>query len=145
MTREERNIYGNTVKILAVIKAAYPEFNRDVDHAVAIRIWHSALIEYTYEACDEAVAKHIRTSRFAPKISDIIAIVKELDDPYGFKKYPVDEWQCSSWINFSTIFNIPLKQWQVELISRYPNLQRRLRELPPPLLQLPPLELEVAT
>jgi len=118
--------------LLAVLKTAYPEFNKELvddEHKNALRLWYKMLEGYTYKNCSEAVAQHIQKCKFAPKISEIIDIVKDIDDAYGFKKYGLgDEWQCRSWINLSENLGIPLMPWQVEIINKHPHLRSRLPE-----------------
>jgi len=128
---------AETRQLMAVIKTAYPEFNRDLldaEHKAARNLWHTMLEPHSYELCNAAIAKHIQQCKFAPKISEIIDIVKEkeaADDPYGFKRYPIDdEWQCRSWINLSENLGIPLKPWQIEIINRYSHLRQRILTSP---------------
>jgi len=67
---------------LAVIKAAYHEFCRDMDgderDAVA-KLWHDCLGKYSYETYGKAIKYHICNCKFAPKISEIIAEIHRID------------------------------------------------------------------
>lgn len=60
---------SETVRILAVIAAAYPDKFK-VDET-KVNLWHSLLKDLTYEICNIAVQKHILESPFVPAISDI--------------------------------------------------------------------------
>jgi len=123
-----------TRKLLAVIKTAYPEFNKELqyaEHKSALKLWHKMLAPYNYDECDTALALHIKKCKFAPKISEIHDIVKVTDDPFSFKKGDDgDEWQCRSWVNISENLGIPLEQWQIVLINRHSHLRQRLMETP---------------
>ena len=81
------------VKLMAVIKIAYPEFNRENDDTVSAKLWYSMLEPYSYEMCDSALLKHIETCKFAPKISEIIERVKTSSPalPESFINYPTME------------------------------------------------------
>lgn len=67
MTREE------TSKILAVIQAAYPNYNPP-NKTVVVNIWHMMLGDFTYEQVAAAVYAFIRTNKkgFAPSIGEIV-------------------------------------------------------------------------
>lgn len=71
MTRNE------TLKILAVIKTAYPEFIRDGDENATVALWQKMLEAHTYEECNKAVTKHIQTCKFAPKISEMLELLRK--------------------------------------------------------------------
>ncbi|MEK5378028.1 replicative helicase loader/inhibitor [Paenibacillus sp. FSL P2-0173] len=57
-----------TASFLAVIKTAYPYFEITVP---VTKLWHQMLADIPYEVAKERLGKHIRTSKFAPTISDI--------------------------------------------------------------------------
>jgi beta-phosphoglucomutase-like phosphatase (HAD superfamily) len=52
-----------------VIKTAYPFFEISVP---VTKLWHQMLQDMDYEVAKERLGNHIRTSRFAPAISDIV-------------------------------------------------------------------------
>lgn len=58
-----------TASFLAVIKTAYPFFEISVP---VTRLWHQMLQDMDYEIAKERLGYHIRSSRFAPAISDIV-------------------------------------------------------------------------
>ena len=65
-----------TATLMAVIKTAYPEFNRGVDERVAIELWQTMLEPYSYQACNAAIKQHIQECKFAPKIAEIVERIK---------------------------------------------------------------------
>lgn len=69
MTKEE------TIKIMAILKAAYPTYYKDQtqeEALVSVGVWQATLIEYDYKAVSEAVKQLIKTMKFAPSIAEII-------------------------------------------------------------------------
>jgi len=73
-----------TLKLMAVIKTAYSEFNKTLteeEDEVAENLWHRMLEPYSYESCNNAISQHIRECKFAPKISEIVDRVKSTIDP----------------------------------------------------------------
>ena len=76
--------HGETLKIMAILKAAYPDYYRgmklkDADSIVAL--WAEMLAPYPYEACAAAVKKLIAESPYVPKISDIVGRVESALKP----------------------------------------------------------------
>lgn len=67
MTREE------TIKILMVIQAAYPNY-KPPDKTVTVNLWFEMFSEYSCQQVSNAVMAYIKTSKsgFAPSIGDII-------------------------------------------------------------------------
>jgi hypothetical protein len=64
-----------TTMLMALIKAAYPEFYKDAsdtDNNAAVAIWHKMLKRYDSETCTKALMSHIERNKYAPKISEII-------------------------------------------------------------------------
>ncbi|MFK4167665.1 replicative helicase loader/inhibitor [Paenibacillus lautus] len=58
-----------TANFLAMIKTAYPFF--EVTEA-GVRLWHTMLIDLDYKTAQKRLANHIRSSKFAPTISEIV-------------------------------------------------------------------------
>jgi hypothetical protein len=81
-----------TIKLMAVIKTAYPEFSRDVDHDACVNLWQKMLDPYDYQLCEAALCKHIMTNKFAPKVSEIIDLVEEIDPHAKFGKPTLAEY-----------------------------------------------------
>lgn len=76
MTRED------TMKILATIQAAYPNYKPN-DKTAALNTWWTLLQEYPYEQVSLALKAYIQTdiSGFAPAIGQVIATINRLHVP----------------------------------------------------------------
>ena len=78
---------------LAVIKAAYHEFCRDMDieetDAVA-KLWHDCLGRYNYELYSKAIKYHICNEKFAPRISEVIGHMHRINPD---SKFTLEEHQ----------------------------------------------------
>lgn len=59
---------SETAKLLAVISAAYPNFQADESRA---KVWAQMLADVDYRVADIAVWRHIATSKFPPSIAEI--------------------------------------------------------------------------
>ena len=64
MTREE------TIKILAILRQAYPQ-SQTVDARAQAALWADQFAQYSATDVYEAVKKHISTGRFMPSVADI--------------------------------------------------------------------------
>lgn len=73
MTRDE------TIKILMVIQAAYPNY-KPQDKTVAVNVWTEMLSDIPYEQVSTAVKAYIQTdtSGFAPSIGDVREKVRDI-------------------------------------------------------------------
>ncbi|MEC0239461.1 replicative helicase loader/inhibitor [Paenibacillus dokdonensis] len=58
-----------TASFLAMIKTAYPFF--EVTEP-GVRLWHMMLTNLDYKTAQNRLANHIRSSKFAPSISEIV-------------------------------------------------------------------------
>lgn len=58
-----------TANFLAMIKTAYPFF--EVTEA-GVRLWHTMLSDLDYKTAQKRLANHIRSSKFAPTIAEIV-------------------------------------------------------------------------
>ncbi len=81
MTREE------TVKIMAVLKVAYPSFYRSTgaeETRAAVSLWASLFEEEPYELVSAAVKAHIASDAqgFPPHIGAIKEAIRKLSNPY---------------------------------------------------------------
>lgn len=76
MTRED------TMKILATVQAAYPNYKPN-DKTAALNTWWTLLQEYSYEQVSLALKAYIQTdvSGFAPAIGQVIATINRLFAP----------------------------------------------------------------
>ena len=71
----------DTVKILAVLKVAYPRYfeKQDFEEKKQMAdLWTVMLEGYPYEAVDAAVRAHISTNKFPPSVAEVIAEVRKL-------------------------------------------------------------------
>ena len=73
MTREE------TIKILMVMQAAYPNY-KPQDKTVAVNVWTEMLSDIPYEKISVAVKSYIQTdtSGFAPSVGDVRERVRDI-------------------------------------------------------------------
>ena len=73
MTRDE------TIKILMVIQAAYPNY-KPQDKTVAVNVWTEMLSDIPYEKISVAVKSYIQTdtSGFAPSVGDVRERVRDI-------------------------------------------------------------------
>jgi len=89
--------------LMAVIKTAYPEFNRDLrgeEHEAAVSLWQNRLEPYTYAQCDAALKGHIDECKFAPKIAEIIERISSLPGgTHSPGRWPLSDLEVSSMIN----------------------------------------------
>ena len=104
-----------TVKLLAVIKAAYPEFGRDISDAKATAmLWQSMIEPYSYDQCNAALKQHIQKCKFAPKISEIIEGILftmpalAAGRGYDLSGYMSTKWERRSMRNLSENMGITL-------------------------------------
>lgn len=70
-----------TVKVLAVIKTAYPRYydnKTNEELRDTISLWHSMLEEYPVEFVNSAVKAVIATSPYPPTIADVISQINKL-------------------------------------------------------------------
>lgn len=72
-------IRDETIKILVVIQAAYPNY-KPPDKTVAVNVWAEMLSDIPYEKVSAAVKMYIQTdtSGFAPSIGEIRSKVQEI-------------------------------------------------------------------
>jgi len=69
MTKEE------TIKIMAILKAAYPTYYKDQtpdEAAMSVGVWQATLIEYDYKSVSAAIKEIIKTMKYPPSIAEII-------------------------------------------------------------------------
>ena len=93
MTQKETKV------LLAVIKAAYPEFYRDAtdfELEATAALWNDRLQGYAYSQCDTAIKQHIDENRFAPKIAEIIKRITDEATPKLASGVHHSEWERKS-------------------------------------------------
>lgn len=73
MTRDE------TIKILMVVQAAYPNYNPQ-DKTITANLWSEMLEEFSYQQVNAALKAYIRTDKsgFAPSIGDVVDKVQTI-------------------------------------------------------------------
>ena len=89
MTREE------TIKILSVLKAAYPNFYKTMTKEEAestINLWGTMFVEEDYKLVGEAVKAHIATDEkgFPPVIGQIKSKIRQITQPAGMTE--IEAW-----------------------------------------------------
>ena len=73
-----------TLKIMAVMRAAYPGYYRDItpaDAEAAVNLWQTMLADRPYELVAKAVKMLIATSKFPPTIAEVNDAIGELTSP----------------------------------------------------------------
>lgn len=66
---------NGTIKILSIVKAAYPQWARELtptDAKAMVALWTSMLIDHDYNIVQLSIKKIIATSKFPPSIADVI-------------------------------------------------------------------------
>lgn len=75
LTREE------TIKLLALIKVAYPSAYRDMDNAskhATVAMWHRSFGAVPYAIMELAFERYRATNRFAPSVSEISEVIRDI-------------------------------------------------------------------
>lgn len=71
----------DTVKILAVLKVAYPGYFEKQDFEEKkqmVELWTLMLADYPYEAVDAAVRAHISSNKFPPAVAEVIEQLQKI-------------------------------------------------------------------
>jgi hypothetical protein len=68
------------VKIFSIFSVCYPKFIESGKEELMLEVWHSLLKNYPYELVKHAAETHIKSSRFAPTIHDIIQHITEYEN-----------------------------------------------------------------
>jgi macrodomain Ter protein organizer (MatP/YcbG family) len=85
----------NAIKIVTILKAAFPTFLKENDKAMlnmTVQTWHKYTKDLNFDLVQMAIDKYIATSNkpFAPSISEIRTIVNELEN--GQHKTDAEAW-----------------------------------------------------
>jgi hypothetical protein len=75
---------SETIEILEVLRRAFPKFldvNDTRELKATANVWHEFLGPYPKELCLYAVHRYIQGNKFAPAISEILAIVTDALEP----------------------------------------------------------------
>lgn len=77
MTQEE------SIKLLALIKLAYPNSYKDIDRdtqLATVNMWHRVFAETPFGIVEMALDNFVRDSKFPPTIADIIERLRAMHD-----------------------------------------------------------------
>lgn len=87
MTREE------TLKILSVLRVAYPKFGDGTDSKMLVEVWSDMLSDCEYMDVNNAIKRYIATneSNFAPSIGKIRSMIVKQNDAELNEEW-VDAW-----------------------------------------------------
>ncbi|EKO1913593.1 hypothetical protein PZQ55_002681 [Clostridium botulinum] len=89
MTREE------TITILSVIKAAYPQWARGLtktDADMMITLWSSMLEEHEYKLVQVAIKKIIATNKFPPSVAEVIESINYIKTGGQAEMTEIEAW-----------------------------------------------------
>ncbi len=89
MTREE------TITILSVIKAAYPQWARGLtktDADMMITLWSSMLEEHEYKLVQVAIKKIIATNKFPPSVAEVIEAINYITSGGQSEMTEIEAW-----------------------------------------------------
>lgn len=74
MTKDE------TKELLAIIRAAYPNFYKDVDDQTlkaSVNIWAMALSDIDYSEVQRGFVQYVKTSKWPPTVAEIVQAAKD--------------------------------------------------------------------
>ncbi|GAA0081335.1 replicative helicase loader/inhibitor [Clostridium sp. CTA-6] len=89
MTREE------TITILSIIKAAYPQWARGLtktDADMMITLWSSMLEEHEYKLVQVAIKKIIATNKFPPSVAEVIEAINYITSGGASEMTEIEAW-----------------------------------------------------
>lgn len=89
MTKEE------TIKIMAILKAAYPTYYKDQtkeEAAMSVGVWQATLIEYDYKSVSAAIKEIIKTMKYPPSIAEIIDKIETAQQEKYYKDLAKMTW-----------------------------------------------------
>jgi len=89
MTPEE------TIKILSIIKAAYPQWARDLkptDAKAMVNLWSSMLEDYPYNVVQVAIKKIIATNKFPPSVAEVIEAINYIKTGGKSEMTEIEAW-----------------------------------------------------
>ena len=89
MTPEE------TIKILSIIKAAYPQWARDLkptDAKAMVNLWSSMLEDYPYNIVQVAIKKIIATNKFPPSVAEVIEAINYITSGGKSEMTEIEAW-----------------------------------------------------
>jgi hypothetical protein len=82
------------MKIMAVLKAAYPRYysnTTDEDAKQAVLLWQTMLEDYTYDVVSKAVKALIAVNKFPPSVAEVIEKIQLITQPQEMSE--LEAWQ----------------------------------------------------
>lgn len=89
MTPEE------TIKILSIIKAAYPQWAKDLkasDAKMMVTLWNDMLQDYEYNLVQIAIKKVIATNKFPPSVAEVIEAINYIKTGGQSEMTEIEAW-----------------------------------------------------
>lgn len=89
MTPEE------TIKILSIIKAAYPQWAKDLkasDAKMMVTLWNDMLQDYEYNLVQVAIKKVIATNKFPPSVAEVIESINYIKTGGQAEMTEIEAW-----------------------------------------------------
>ncbi|MBN3403557.1 hypothetical protein EXN54_19480 [Clostridium botulinum] len=89
MTLEE------TIKILSIIKAAYPQWAKDLkasDAKMMVTLWNDMLQDYEYNLVQVAIKKVIATNKFPPSVAEVIEAINYITSGGNSEMTEIEAW-----------------------------------------------------
>ncbi|EDU35714.1 hypothetical protein CLOSPO_01879 [Clostridium sporogenes ATCC 15579] len=84
-----------TIKILSIIKAAYPQWARDLkvnDAQMMVTLWNDMLQDYEYNLVQIAIKKVIATNKFPPSVSEVIESINYIKTGGQAEMTEIEAW-----------------------------------------------------
>jgi len=84
-----------TIKILSIIKAAYPQWARDLkvnDAQMMVTLWNDMLQDYEYNLVQAAIKKVIATNKFPPSVSEVIESINYITSGGKSEMTEIEAW-----------------------------------------------------
>ena len=70
---------ADVLKIMVVIRTAYPDFCKNENYKAVVDLWSIYLLPLKYEFCDRALKEYIGKNKFAPRISELVELTKRVE------------------------------------------------------------------
>lgn len=86
---------NETIKILSIIKAAYPQWARELtptDVKAMVALWTSMLMDHDYNVVQLSIKKIIATNKFPPSIADVIESINFITSKGNSEMTEIEAW-----------------------------------------------------
>lgn len=86
---------NETIKILSIIKAAYPQWARELtptDAKAMVALWTSMLMDHDYDVVQLSIKKIIATNKFPPSIADVLEAVNFITSKGNNAMTEIEAW-----------------------------------------------------